>query len=115
MQVDSYVFGALGLGPCSSVSAGGEFGPASIGMSRVDVTYSGNRIAADAQTLIFNGVTLSGAAVVITMRARSCAAPPPPPHPLRHREFRVFQLRAAPLAPHHVLQFKHSTYITHSN
>ena len=68
-------------------------------MSRVDVTYSGNRNAADAQTLIFIGVTLSGAAVVIAMRTRSCAALPPPPLPLRHREFRVFQLRAAPLAP----------------
>ena len=79
-------------------------------MSRVDVTYSGNRNAANAQTLIFNGVTLSGAAVVIAMRTRSCAALPPPPLPLRHREFRVFQLRAAPLAPHHVLQFKHSTF-----
>jgi hypothetical protein len=44
VQVDSYVFGASGLGPCSSVSAGGEFGPASIGMSRVDVTYSVNCI-----------------------------------------------------------------------
>jgi hypothetical protein len=85
VQVDSYVFGASGLGPCSSVSAGGEFGPASIGMSRV--TYSGNRKAADAQTLIFNGVTLSGAAVVIAMRTRSCAAPTPPPHPLRRRKF----------------------------